>query len=182
MEKRGQGKIIFITLMILIFVSVILALFFVQIFSNKTNKIIENEFGNYKIIEDNTLDNNIHRLVIEVDKEFDICNIKHHITKAIVYTKKNEMIRLPNDEIERIVKEVTEDEILKINYYENCYIQDYCKYGEVYIAMTKLKEKVVDIFGEFEYKYYVLDKYGNIFEERYDYDEIIGLCKEGEQK
>ena len=121
MLKREQTKIILTVLIILIFISVILALFF---------------------------------------------GIKNKETKMF------------DHEVREIVSKITDDEMLAVHYYSKCYLQDK-EYEKIFIVVTKLKEKFVHgMMGEFEYKYYFLDKEGNIFSEQYNIDDKVGLCKE----
>ncbi|GAF76910.1 unnamed protein product, partial [marine sediment metagenome] len=81
---------------------------------------------------------------------------------------------LSDEEIKEIIMEATDDEIIAVYYYDECYMPDK-EYEKIYIVVTKLKEKFVHgMMGEFEYKYYFLDKDGNIFIENYNPDETIG--------
>ncbi|MCK4553335.1 hypothetical protein KAT80_03965 [Candidatus Pacearchaeota archaeon] len=95
----------------------------------------------------------------------------------LFFVVKNKETKISEDEVREIVGEITDDEIINVYYYKKCNVLD-SEYEKVHVVVTKLKEKVSDIFGEFDYKYYFLDKDGNIFSETYYKNEKTeGLCE-----
>ena len=96
---------------------------------------------------------------------------------ALFFILKSDDIKMSDNEITEIIGKITDDEILAVHYYKKCNVLD-SEYEKIYIVVTKLKEKFVHMMGEFEYKYYFLDKDGNIFSENYNSDDKGGLCKE----
>ena len=100
------------------------------------------------------------------------------IILVLFYFIENNETKMSDNEVRDIIGKMTDDEILAVHYYDKCVLQDK-EYEKVYIVITKLGEKFVhDMMGEFEYKYYFLDKGGNIFSEQYNFDDKRGLCKE----
>ncbi len=146
---------------------------------SKIDFVLENEFESYEIIENEPLEGGVNRLAVNTYKEYTMCGNKHIITDAVFYTKNGKVIRLPDEEIMRIVGEVADDDILSVDYYEKCNAQNECEYGNIFIVATKLNEPFENtMFGRtFEYKYHVLDKYGNIFMSPYSETAEVELCK-----
>jgi len=99
------------------------------------------------------------------------------VVLALFFVLKDNQIKMSDNEITDIVKNITDDEIIKIEYYKKCFIGEE-EYEKIYVAITKLKEKHdTGIFGEFEYKYYFLDEKGNLVSEFYNLDDKLKSCE-----
>ena len=99
------------------------------------------------------------------------------IAFALIFIMKSDKSGLSENESINIVKNITDNEIIKVDYYEKCYIQNK-DYGKTYVVITKLKEKYDGgLFGEFEYKYYFLGNNKTIIFEVYNPTSEIKVCE-----
>ena len=95
----------------------------------------------------------------------------------LLFVLKDNEIKMSDDEITEIVKNITSDEIIKIEYYKTCFIGEE-EYEKIYVVVTKLKEKYGSgIFGGFEYKYYFLNEEGKILSEAYNLNDKVNSCE-----
>ena len=99
------------------------------------------------------------------------------VVLALFFVLKDNPTKMSDDEITDIVKNITDNEIIKIEYYEICFIGEE-EYEKIYVVITKLKEKHdTGIFGEFEYKYYFLDEKGDLISEVYNSHDKLKSCE-----
>ena len=93
------------------------------------------------------------------------------VVLALCLVIKNRETKMSDNEIREIVSKITDDEIIRIDYYKEYIINpdDYV-FREVYVATVKLSEPYsMTIFGEGEadYKIYIIEKHGNILNSFY---------------